>query len=144
MRTKILAVVSAMAIVTLILPASVLAKRLTVAGSVAITKGDGTALTDELVVTAVMSNPGLEKVVTQQAPLPGPIYVFPFFIDHEPGNSGPGNLDTIAALTNTKGVAMTIKLIVRTSDGAEIAQSPFAVELAPHATKLLSLSDLME
>jgi hypothetical protein len=144
MRTKILVLGSTLALVALLLPVSASAKRLTVAGSVAITRADDVALKDELVVTAVMSNPGLEKVVAQQLPLPGPIYVFPFFIDHELGSSGPGNFDTIVALTNTRDAGLSIKLIVRTSDGAEIDGSPHTIDLAPHATKLLSLSDLME
>ncbi len=145
MRTKLLALGSLLTILALLLPGAASAKRITVAGSLAIIKTNPDApLSGELAVTTVMSNSGLEKTVTQQLPLPGPIYVLPFFVDAEKGNSGPGNLDTIVLLTNTTDAALSIKLILRGPDGAELAGSPISVTLGKNATKVISLSDHLD
>jgi hypothetical protein len=148
MRTKVIVLGSLLSMLALLLPGAASAKRITVAGSVAFTKitpppTSEVSLTSELVVTAVMSNPGLEKTVTQQLPLPGPLYVLPFFVDEEKGNSGPGNLGTVVALTNTTGSSLTVKVTIRDAAG-ELMGSPELVDLMPFATKLLSISDLID
>jgi hypothetical protein len=147
MRTKLLVLGSTLAILAALSPVPASAKRITAAGSLAITLGTGAPiLNGELVVTTVMSNPGLEKTVTQQAPLPGPIpiYVLPFFVDQEKGNSGPGNLDTKVLLTNTTGQPLAIKITIRGPDGDQLPGSPHDLTLSPHATQVISLSDVIE
>jgi hypothetical protein len=128
----------------LLLPVAAYAKRITAAGSVEFTNDNGGDLVGKLVVVTVMSNPGLEKTVTQNAPLAGNIYVLPFFVDQETGNSGPGNLDTVMALTNTTGDPLSIKLTIRGADGAELPGSGEVIELGPHATKVVVLSDVLD
>ena len=144
MRKSILALGSTLMVVALLFPVAASAKRITTAGSLTITRPDGSKLSDELVAAAVMSNPGLEKTVTQQLPLPGPIYVLPFFVDQEKGNSGPGNLDTVVALTNTTSGTLVVRLTLRGPDGQQLPGSPRDVTLGAHATQVVSLSDIIE
>lgn len=140
MRRRLLVLGSTLTMLALLLPAAASAKRITAAGSVAFAKSTGDKLDGELVVVSVMSNPGLEKTVTQNAPLAGNIYVLPFFVDQEAGNSGPGNLDTVMALTNTTEDPLSIKLTIRGSDGGELPGSGDVIELGPFATKVIVLS----
>lgn len=145
MRTKLLVLGSTVAILAALTPVPASAKRITTAGSLAITLADGKEIKNgELVVTTVMSNPGLEKTVTQQAPLPGPIYVLPFFVDQEKGNSGAGNLDTKVLLTNTTDQPLAIKITIWGPGGAPLLDEPYALTLPPHATEVMSLSELID
>lgn len=142
MRTKLFGLAVTLAI-ALLLPSAASAKRITVQGSLAFTLPGG-GIPTGLVVTTVMSNPGLEKVVAQQLPLPGPIYVVPFFVDEEKGNSGPSNLRTVVALTNTTDASLTIVLTIREADGDELQGSPHEIKLGPFETQLISLSDKID
>ena len=140
MRGKSIAVFSAVLIIALMLPAGALAKRVTGGGSLTITKASG-ALTTELVVTAVLTNPGLEKTVTQQLPLPGPLYVLPFVVNEDKSNPQQGDLDTILLLTNTTGSSLSILLTLRALDGTVLATSPQT--LSANQTLVLFISDLL-
>jgi hypothetical protein len=140
MRGKSIAVFSAVLIIALMLPAGALAKRVTGGGSLTITKASG-ALTTELVVTAVLTNPGLEKTVTQQLPLPGPLYVLPFVVNEDKSNPQQGDLDTILLLTNTTGSSLSIILTLRALDGTVLATSPQT--LSANQTLVLFISDLL-
>jgi hypothetical protein len=126
-----------------VLPTVVSAKRVTAAGSLIFTREGGPALVNELVVTTVMANPGLEKTVEQQLPLPGPIYVVPFFVNGEKSNPGQGDLDTLVTLTNTTGSPLSVRLTVRGADGNELSGSPSIMNLGPHETILFRLSDVL-
>jgi hypothetical protein len=140
MRGKSIAVFSAVLIIALMLPAGAMAKRVTGGGSLTITKASG-ALTTELVVTAVLTNPGLEKTVTQQLPLPGPLYVLPFAVNQDKSNPQQGDLDTILLLTNTTGSSLSIILTLRALDGTVLATSPQT--LSANQTLVLFISDLL-
>jgi hypothetical protein len=140
MRGKSIAVFSAVLIIALMLPAGAMAKRVTGGGSLTITKASG-ALTTELVVTAVLTNPGLEKTVTQQLPLPGPLYVLPFAVNQDKSNPQQGDLDTILLLTNTTASSLSIILTFRALDGTVLATSPQT--LSANQTLVLFISDLL-
>jgi hypothetical protein len=140
MRGKSIAVFSAVLIIALMFPAGAMAKRVTGGGSLTITKASG-ALTTELVVTAVLTNPGLEKTVAQQLPLPGPLYVLPFFVNQDKSNPQQGDLDTILLLTNTTGSSLSIILTLRALDGTVLAVSPQT--LSANQTLVLFISDLL-
>jgi hypothetical protein len=140
MRGKSIAVFSAVLIIALMLPAGAMAKRVTGGGSLTITKASG-ALTTELVVTAVLTNPGLEKTVSQQLPLPGPLYVLPFAVNQDKSNPQQGDLDTILLLTNTTGSSLSIILTLRALDGTVLAVSPQT--LSANQTLVLFISDLL-
>jgi hypothetical protein len=140
MRGKSTAVFSAVLIIALTLPAGALAKRVTGGGSLTITKASG-ALTTELVVTAVLTNPGLEKTITQQLPLPGPLYVLPFAVNEDKSNPQQSDLDTMLLLTNTTGSSLSIVLTLRALDGAVLATSPQT--LTANQTLVLLISDLL-
>lgn len=99
---------------------------------------------NELVVATVMANPGLEKTVAQQLPLPGAIYVVPFFVNQEKNNPGQGDLDTFVTMTNTTGSPLSIRLTLRGADGNELAGSPSIMNLGPHETILFTLSGLLD
>jgi hypothetical protein len=140
MRKKSIAVFSAVLIIALMLPAGAMAKRVTGGGSLTITKASG-ALTTELVVTAVLTNPGLEKTVAQQLPLPGPLYVLPFFVNEDKSNPQQTDLDTILLLTNTTASSLSIILTLRALDGTVLATSPQT--LSANQTLVLFISDLL-
>lgn len=144
MRTQLLSLVSALMLVGLLLPTAAVAKRVTAAGSLIFTRENGPALINELVVTTVMANPGLEKTVAQQLPLPGAIYVVPFFVNQEKNNPGQGDLDTFVTMTNTTGSPLSIRLTLRGADGNELAGSPSIMNLGPHETILFTLSGLLD
>jgi hypothetical protein len=143
MRTRLIATLSALLILTLLLPQGAAAKRVTAGGSITITKGDGSPLAGELVVTLVTLNPGIEKTIAQQYPLPGPIYVGPFFVNQDNGNPQNGDLDTFFAMVNLTGAALSIKITIRMPDGDEFPQSPVILMLQPHETRFAFLSDLL-
>jgi hypothetical protein len=50
----------------------------------------------------------------------------------------------VVALTNTKNANLSIKLIMRDLAGDALSGSPHTVNLGPYATKLISLSDLIQ
>jgi hypothetical protein len=149
MRTKSLLMVAVLVVVTGLLAAP--ASAATLLRSVSVTKLVGavesnlTADPPELVGTVVISNPGLEKTITQQLPP----FTLPIVIDAEgSGNSLKvlkKNLDAVLLLTNPSGTAaITVVIRVWDPDGAELTP-PGGVSqtLAAHATKAIRISDLL-
>ena len=150
MRKRWMALITPILVTALLVPAGAWARRIEAAGGIFIDKCasiSGTtcvtpgALTNELVVTAVMANPGLEKTITQQLPLPGPLYVLPFIVDEDKDNPKPGDFDTILGLTNTTNATLNIRLTVRKTDGTTLAT--ILRTLNPFATIEILLSDAL-
>lgn len=143
MRTKSTMALTALLIVALLMPTSVWAKRVAAGGSLSITQGTlgSSPLTTQLVVTALTANPGLEKTITQQLPLPGPLFVLPFFVNEDKDSPKQGDIDTILMLTNTTGGPLSLTLMLRALDGNILATS--GVHLDPFETKVFPLSDLL-
>ncbi len=140
MRAKSVACLSLLVMTGLLMAPGAWAKRVTAGGSVAITKASG-PLSTELVVVAVTANSGLEKTMVQQLPLPGPLYVFPFFVNADKGNPQAGDLDTTLLLTNTTGSPLSIIVTLRELDGTTIAAVPET--LAANETRVIVLSDFL-
>lgn len=145
MAKKLLTLVSTLAIVGMFLAPDASAKRVTGAGSMTFTRGDDSPspLMDELVVTTVTSNPGLEKTIVQ-GPLAGPNYTLPYFVDTEKNGPGKGDLDAVVVMTNRTANDLSIKLILRDADGDELDGSPHTFNLHPYATVLVTLSTLIQ
>jgi hypothetical protein len=123
----------------------------TLLGSVSLTKASGGVESDlttdppDVVGTVVISNPGLEKTITQQLPP----FTVPIVIDAE--GSGPSlrvlrkNLDAVLLVTNPSGTAaITVVIRVWDPDGAELTPTGGVSQtLGAHATKAIRLSDLL-
>ncbi len=151
MRTKSLLMVGVLLLLlagVLVAPASADTVLL---GSVSVTKlvmgveGPITANPPELVGTVVISNPGLEKTITEHLPP----FTVPIVIDAD--GSGPSlkllnkNLDAIMLLTNPSGTA-AITVVIRAwgPDGAQLTPVGGVSETLPaHGTKAVRLSDLL-
>jgi len=120
-------------------------------GSVSVTKlvtgveGPLTADPPDVVGTVVISNPGLEKTITQQLPP----FTLPIVIEADGG--GPSlkqlnkNLDAIMLLTNPSATAaITVVIRVWGLDGAQLTPAGGVSERLPaHGTKAVRLSDLL-
>jgi hypothetical protein len=141
MRTRFVAVLSTFMVLGLLVPATGWAKRVAAGGSVAIAGGSG-PLTNQLVATVLTSNRGLEKTIVQQLPLPGPIYVAPFFVNEDKNNPEQGDLLTLLILTNTTGASLPITLTLRDLEGNVLATST-PPSLAAHETRVIPLADLL-
>ena len=141
MRTKIVAALSVLLMLGLLAPNGVWARRVTAQGTITVTAGSGT-LTDQLVVTTLLANPGLEKTIVQQAPLPGPLFVLPFFVDKEVDNPRPNDLDTTIVLGNTTNAALAVIVTVRDSDGVVLATSP-TINIPARGMRNVQLSTLL-
>ena len=151
MRIKRIPLIVPVLVTALLLPAGgAWAKRVEVAGGLFIDKCASISgstcitpgpLTNELVVTAVLANPGLEKTITQQLPLPGPLYVVPFLVDEDKDNPQPGDFDSILGLTNTTNATLNIRLILRKTDGTTLTTILRALD--PFATIEILLSDAL-
>jgi hypothetical protein len=140
MRTRFVAVLSTLLIVGLLAPAVGLAKRVTAGGSLTIAGASG-PLTNQLVAVVITSNRGLEKTISHQLPLPGPIYVAPFFVNEDKGKPEQGDLVTVLVLTNTTAAALPLTLTLRDLDGDVLATS--TPTLTPHETRVIQLGDLL-
>ena len=99
-------------------------------------------MTTQLVVLSVTSNPGLEKVLTQQLPLPGALFVVPVFVNKDKNHLDDGDLDTILALTNTTGASLDLILTLRALDGSVLTVSTQST-LGAHETRVIVISDLL-
>ena len=141
MRIRSVAVLSTLLVIGLLVPATGWAKRVTAGGSVAITGASG-PLTNQLVVTVINANRGLEKTIVQQLPLPGPIYVAPFFVNEDKNKPEQGDLVAIVILTNTTGATLAIALTLRDLEGNVLAPSTI-LTLVPHETRVIELADLL-
>ena len=141
MRTRLVAVLSTLLVIGLLVPGAGWAKRVTAGGSVTITSASG-PLTNQLVATMVNANRGLEKTIVQQLPLPGPIYVAPFFVNEDKNKPDQGDLITFLILTNTTGASLPVTLTLRDLDGNVLATATPPV-LAAHETRVIELADLL-
>ncbi|MDE2060730.1 MAG: hypothetical protein KGL31_04620 [candidate division NC10 bacterium] len=145
MRKFLIAVLLALTIGGMLVPASALAKRVSVFGSLAIAKcTDGactstTGLTTEFNGIAVIANPGLEKTITFQIPP----FTFPIFANKERSDPGDSDLDTILCLVNVSGSSQTIRLTLRDMDGNPVALTTDTFTVDVNHTLSLLLSDLL-
>ena len=140
MRTRTVVVLSILLILGLLVPTGVWARRVAAGGSLTITTAG--PLTNQLVATAVTANPGLEKTLVQQLPLPGPLFVLPFLVNKDKDNPQPGDLDTTLVLTNTTSSILSITLTLRGLDGSVLATST-PPPLMANETRMIQLSDLL-
>lgn len=145
MRKVLSAVLLALTIGGMLLPASALARRVTAFGSLKIdgctdvTCTSTFGLTTQFNGVSIVANPGSEKAVTQQIP---PFW-FPVFVNKEKDSPGDGDLDTRLVLVNVSGSSQTIKLTLRDLNGniVTLTTNVFTVD-ANHTLNLL-LSDLL-
>lgn len=142
----LVAVLLALTIGGVLLPASALAKRVTVFGSLAIAKCTDvactgtTGLATEFNGVAVTANPGLEKTITFQVPP----CTFPVFVNKETDDSSDsGNLDTLLILVNVSGGSQTIKLTLRDSAGNPVTLTTDVFTVDANHTLSLFLSNLL-
>jgi hypothetical protein len=141
MRTRLVPVLSMVMIMGLLVPTGASAKRVAAGGSVAIA-GTSSALTNQLVAVVITANRGLEKTISHQLPLPGPIFVAPFFVNEDKGKPEQGDLVTTLILTNTTGAPLSVTLTLYDLDGSVLATSA-QPSLAAHETRVIQLADLL-
>jgi hypothetical protein len=141
MRTRTVAVLSTLLVLGLLVPGTGWAKRVSAGGSITIAGGSG-PLTNQLVAVVFNANRGLEKTIVQQLPLPGPIYVAPFFVNEDKDKPEQGDLITLVILTNTTAAPLQITLTLRALDGDLLAPST-PLSLAAHETRVIHLADLL-
>jgi len=141
MRNRFVALLSMVMVIGLLVPTGAWAKRVTAGGSIAIA-GTSAALTNQLVAVVITANRGLEKTISHQLPLPGPIFVAPFFVNEDKGKPDQGDLVTTVILTNTTGAALSVTLTLYELDGSVLATS-VQPSLAAHETRVIELADLL-
>jgi len=139
MRTRRVALFTALLLLGLLLPLGASASTRTVLGSLMIT---GVSPTD-LVGVAVIHNPGFEKTITQQVPpLTFPVYVD---VDKNDSNGAVQNrrFDTFIMLTNaTAGPLNNIALTLLDASGATTLAST-TISLGAHASVAIFLSEVL-
>jgi hypothetical protein len=141
MRRRFVSMLSTLLIIIgLLVPTGAWAKRVTAGGSVAIAGASG-PLTNQLVAVVLNANRGLEKTIAQQLPLPGPIFVAPFFVNEDKDKPEQGDLVTTLILTNTTGGSLSVTLTLYALDGSVLATS--APALAGHETRVIDLAGLL-
>lgn len=145
-KVKVLvAVLLALAIGGMLVPASALAKRVSVFGSLAIDKCTDvactgtTALTTELNGIVIIANPGLVKNITFQVPP----FTFPVFVNKETDSPGDGDLDTRLVLVNVSGNSQQIKLTLRDLNGNPVTLTTDIFTVDVNHTLNLLLSHLL-
>ena len=130
-------------IAVLLLPSLAGAKRVTVLGSLTVTRNDGVAplgvpLVDQVTGLSLMTNPGIEKNIPQQLPP----YTIPMFSDKDKA-TGQGSLDTVVALTNTTNAPLNVFIILRDGGGDLLPGSPVARTIPGLGTISFVVSDLI-
>jgi hypothetical protein len=138
-KRAIAAGVGVLLAVGLLLPPNALAKTQTVLGSLMITGASPTDLSG----VAAIHNPGFEKTISQQIP---PL-VFPVFVDLDEDDVSGAVLnkrfDTLVTLTNTTGSPLNnITLTLLDASGATTLGMK-TLNLGPHASVLVFVSDLL-
>lgn len=127
-----------------LLPASALAKRVSVFGSLLIERCTNDActttegLTTQFNGVTFLANPGLEKTIASQIP---PFW-FPVFVNTDTDGPGGGDLDTTMVLVNVSGSSQKIKLTLRDSDGNTVALTTDVFTVDINHTLSLSISNL--
>ncbi len=142
MRIKIAVVLSTLMMVVLLVPTGAWARRVTATGSLSLALTPAAVLTNQLVVTSVTTNPGLEKIIVQELPRTGGTFVLPFFVGTDTVSPLPGDLDTILFITNVTGIVQTPVVTLRSLSGSVLATATLP-GLAPNETRIVRLSDLL-
>ena len=141
MRKTIVVALLTLLMLGALTPQGAWARRVTAQGTIAIIAATG-ALTDQVVVTTLLANSGLEKTVVQQAPLPGALFVLPFFVDKDRDTPNPGDLDTTVVIANTTAASVSVIVTVRDPDGTVLATSP-TITIPARGMRSLQLSGLL-
>ena len=142
MRTRFVVVLSTLLVIGVLTPTGAWARRVTAGGSLALSAVPG-PLTTQLSVTAITSNPGQEKSIVQQLPLPGPLYVLPFFVNQDTDHPQSGDIDTVLLITNTTATALEVTLVLRSLDGSLLALRSLVPFLGPLETRVVPLSSFL-
>ena len=140
MLTKSRLAIGALLIGALLCPTGVWAKRISTGGSLSITS-DGGPLTTQLVGMVLTTNPGLEKIIALQLPLPGPLFVLPFFVNQDKDSPQHGDLNTLLILTNTTGSPLSLTVTLRALDGGLLATAH--PHLGPFETRVIDVLDML-
>ena len=141
MRTRFVAMLSVLLVIGLLVPTGAWAKRVTAIGSVVITGDNVEPLTNQVVATVITANPGLEKTIVQQLPLPGPLFVAPVFVSAEQGNPGQNDIDTTVFVTNATTSSLTIIVTVYNLNGSPLVS--VSATLASRETRVIAVSALL-
>ena len=130
------------------LPDPALAKRVTAFGSLRLSRCTNPACTtteplvDQVVVSAVTANPGLEKTITVF--VQAPPFALPVFVNSEKGNPGNGDLDTLIVMTDVTGGGLTVSLALYDQNGALVSLIPNTVVIPANGTAAVSLANLLQ
>ena len=142
MRTRLIAMLSAVLLIGLLVPTGASAKRITAGGSLVIISPSPEIL--QLIATVVTSNTtntGLDGILLQQLPLPGPIFAASFVVNEDPTSPGPSDIGTTLILTNTAQTSVPVTVNLYGLDGTLLATVQHT--LAFHETKAIRISDLL-
>jgi hypothetical protein len=143
MRMRSVAVVvSALLVLGLLAPTGAWAKRVTAGGSILLAGSSLSEPFNQVVVTLITANPGLEKTIVQQLPLPGGLFSAPFFVSEEQGNPGPNDIGTTMILTNATDGPLTFTLTLFSLNGATVISTPLPV-LNSRETRVIPLGSLL-
>ncbi len=152
MRTRSITLGVTFLIAGLLLATESWAKKITAAGSVTLVQcagidASGNCLSPSipagLVVTAVTGKRPLKDNITQQLPLPGPLYALAFFVEGDKNKPHDDDFDTQLVLVNTDTAnPMIVRTIVKNSSGVVL----FNVDrtLAAGGTAVVVLSDELD
>jgi len=147
MRRGFVALLSAVFIVSLLVPSGAWARRIFANGSVTFTLSPPGTLTNQLVVTAVETNidagGGENAVVSTTLPLAGGIYTVPFFVNKETTSAVLRDLDTVFFIVNASDTFQFPVLTVRNQSGAVVATVEVVGGIAPRGTRTVRLSDVL-
>jgi hypothetical protein len=152
MQTRSIALGATLLIAGLMLATGAWAKKVTAAGSVMFVQcasidGSGNCVSPStptgLVVTAVTGKRPLKDNITQQAPLPGPLYSLAFFVDGDDGKPNDGDFDTQLVLMNTDAVnPIIVRTIVKDTGGALLTNVDRTIPA--NGTAVVILSDELD
>jgi hypothetical protein len=152
MRTRGVTLGVTFLIAGLLLATGAWAKKITAAGSVTLVQcagidASGNCLSPSipagLIVTAVTGKRHLKDNITQQLPLPGPLYALAFFVEGDKDKPHDDDFDTQLVLINTDTLnPMIVRTTVKNSSGVVL----FNVDrtLAAGGTAVVVLSDELD
>jgi hypothetical protein len=141
MRKRAVAVVVLALVLGLMAPTGAWARRVAVGGSLLLTGSSLSEPFNQVVVTLVTANPGLEKTIVQQLPLPGGLFSAPFFIGEEQGNPAPNDIGTTMILVNATDGPLALTLTLFRFDGSTLVTH--AILLQSRVTTVLPLSSIV-
>jgi hypothetical protein len=134
-------VVSALFVLGLLVPTGASARRVGVGGSLLLTGSSLSEPFNQVVVTLITANPGLEKTIVQQLPLPGGLFSAPFFIGEEQGNPAPNDIGTTMILVNATDGPLALTLTLFNFNGTTLVTYP--ILLQSRVTTVLPLSSIV-